>query len=808
MSDMLAVCSRLTLRTRSPAAADFIGRGNLWVNNTYEPSVIALARRIILEAITRTAPGQLSVLGYDRDLSGIFAPFASLWEEEPKILKLISDEKEFLAHLSYLRQQIQAVQNVIQGRCGSLLDFRASLRRPVEGYQLVVLSLDMGLLEQEVRARLSLLMRSGPAAGISFLIISPTLMSVQTGDGEEIPLSVEAIAPNITVLEGEKLPVFSGGEGQADAAGANAEAMIRRCERFREQAREAQLPVVEFGELHDLSERWARDSIDGVSCVIGKYGLNDMEITLGDEVNQRHNALITGAVGQGKSNLISVMIHSLCLRYSPGELELYLLDFKEGVTFKPFSNIGQDEYLPHARALGLECDVSFGLAVLEALYGEYQQRMKRLKEYNVKSIRELRRAFPDMRVPRIVVIIDEFQMMFGDEPQTAQKIGDLLEKSVRLFRAAGIHFVLASQTLSRSTALLQKWESIFGQMPIRIALKNTMSESRQTLAENNSAAAFLRPREAIVNLDYGQVSQNRKIVTAYADEEALRPLRKVWWERARAECPAPYVFESERRITISRGIPALGQLRKGGRHPMAVIGERISIDGEIVALPLSSEAGRNIAIIGTPDGSCNQAMGMLQSIAISLAFQNTKGNARFLFCDFQEKEREVSQNYPHFARIMEQAGYYIESLPAERFQETIRDLSSQEASEDRIYVFAAALDRWRYEKDPYGQGSPLKEFAETAPDKGMHLIGWWVKASSFTAQVAGFGSSDAFNSKIFLRVDERTVQSMTSPFIRWSARENRALVSDSVEFAQELSLIPYAPVTQEDVNRFKTQVWN
>ena len=84
----------------------------------------------------------------------------------------------------------------------------------------------------------------------------------------------------------------------------------------------------------------------------------------------------------------------------------------------------------------------------------------------------------------------------------------------------------------------------------------------------------------------------------------------------------------------------------------------------------------------------------------------------------------------------------------------------------------------------------------------MHFIGWWVKASSFTAQTAGYGSSDAFNSKLFLRIDERAVQSLTGPFVKWSAQRNRALVSDAVEFAEEQILVPYAPVTQGDVENF------
>ena len=117
-----------------------------------------------------------------------------------------------------------------------------------------------------------------------------------------------------------------------------------------------------------MNRMWFDNSINGLTFSIGMHGINNMEITIGDEINQRHNAIITGAVGQGKSNLISMIIHSLCHRYSPKELQLYLLDFKEGVTFKTFSNIGQDVYLPHAKALGLESDSSFGLAVLTFLY--------------------------------------------------------------------------------------------------------------------------------------------------------------------------------------------------------------------------------------------------------------------------------------------------------------------------------------------------------------------------------------------------------------------------------------------------------
>ena len=198
--DVLDVCSTLSMGNSEKLTADFIGKGNIWVDNTYNASVNQLARFVLCEAIFKTAPGQLSILGYDGDLSGVFAPFAALSAGESRILDFITDEKQLLSKLKELQQQIQAVQNVIQGRKDSLIEFRKSVQRPIEGYKLVVLSMDMGLIGQELMALLSRLMRSGPAFGISFLIISTTYITLQTSDGREIERKVRSISPNITVL--------------------------------------------------------------------------------------------------------------------------------------------------------------------------------------------------------------------------------------------------------------------------------------------------------------------------------------------------------------------------------------------------------------------------------------------------------------------------------------------------------------------------------------------------------------------------------------------------------------------------------
>jgi hypothetical protein len=790
-TSILDVCETLNFGENEEIKIGFIGKGNIWIKNTYNNDVLTLSRYIINEAIQRTAPGQLSIIGLDSDFSGIFAPFASLASGINRQLELLGSFKELDEKLDYLGQHIQAVQNVIQGRNDGLISFRRSINRPVEGYKLVVLFLNLSMVEASFLAKLSTLLQRGPTAGVSFLII-PSNNKI---NGDRTPYNLDK---NISFLSADnsKVAVLKPDGSPQYLATYNPPAIIdviNNCENLIENFKNSELPVVHFAEINNLNTLWDCTSENGLTFTVGKYGVNNVEITIGDEINQRHNALITGAVGQGKSNLISVIIHSLCQRYSPRELNLYLLDFKEGVSLKPFANIGKQEYLPHAKVVGLESDIDLGLAVLEHLYNEYLRRLKLFKERNVKSLKDFKISYPNEEMPRIIAIIDEFQLMFGDDMNFGQKIVDLLEKSVRLFRAAGIHFILASQSISGNIALGNKRESIFSQVPIRIAHKNSVSESQNTLGNGNNAAAYLNAREAIVNLDYGEISQNRKTVIAWANEDVLNPLRRMWWEKESKTSPPPYIFESDKRVS-AESAPTDALNFKQTAIPTALIGEKISVTGQKLSLPFPSESGRNVAIIGSPDSDISNGDGIIQGIALSLA--SLKDNQkRFLFCDFRGTEEPIETKQPAFIEAMNAQGVTVESIPRSSFKETLETFLSSTNTDNnsKVYIFAIGLDRWEYIKDDYGT-PPLKTFVDTASEKGIHFIGWWIKPSKFKAQVSGYEGSDAFNTKIFLHIDESSVRSLTNPFVKWEAVSNRALISDEVEFSSEIVFIPYSPV--------------
>ena len=176
----------------------------------------------------------------------------------------------------------------------------------MEGFKLVVLSTDYELLSDEIKDKLTVLLKAGPAAGVTFLVHSMTL-----GVNELVlGLSQQCQVDGSTVLD-ERSSV----QGRFDPL--SADELIAVSRRVASAVASAQVEPVAFSEVQPLDAPWSQSSRDGISFAVGTYGMSTIEVTLGDELNQRHNALITGAVGQGKSNLISVVVHSLCQRYSP-----------------------------------------------------------------------------------------------------------------------------------------------------------------------------------------------------------------------------------------------------------------------------------------------------------------------------------------------------------------------------------------------------------------------------------------------------------------------------------------------------------
>src|SRR5213078_4058823 len=216
--------------------------------------------------------------------------------------------------------------------------------------------------------------------------------------------------------------------------------------------------------------------------------------------------------GSGKSTLLHALITNLALYYGPDEIELYLIDFKKGVEFKTYAT----HELPHARVIAVESEREFGLSVLQRLDAELKARGDAYRALGVQDVTAYRQA-SGRKLPRILLVVDEFQELFVEDDRVASEASLLLDRLVRQGRAFGMHVLLGSQTLGGAYTLAR---STIDQMAVRIALQCSEVDAHLILSDDNSAARLLsRPGEAIYNDANGLVEGNNPFQVVWLPDE-------------------------------------------------------------------------------------------------------------------------------------------------------------------------------------------------------------------------------------------------------------------------------------------------
>lgn len=333
---------------------------------------------------------------------------------------------------------------------------------------------------------------------------------------------------------------------------------------------------------------------DQINITIGSQGANrSLQLDLGEGVRQ--HVLIAGKTGSGKSTLLHSIITSGAYHYRPDQLQFYLLDFKKGVEFKPYA----DSQLPHARVIGIESEREFGRSVLQRLDTELQHRGELFRAAGVQELGDYRRN-TGKSLPRIMLVVDEFQELFVRDDRLAGDCTMLLDRLVRQGRSFGMHVVLSSQSLAGAYSLPR---ATLGQMAVRIAMQCSESDAALILSDDNTAARLItRPGEAIYNDAGGLVEGNQPFQVAWLSSTRHREMLDSITARDQsqaAELSPPVVFEGNRPCRWTPGL-ADAATSESNRF-LGLLGESVEI-GPPVGLELSRNNGRNVLMI-TPSES-------------------------------------------------------------------------------------------------------------------------------------------------------------------------------------------------------------
>ncbi|MGY1649826.1 FtsK/SpoIIIE domain-containing protein [Geodermatophilus sp. SYSU D01119] len=702
--------------------------------------LIGMIEGLLVRALTAPPPGGIRVHVLDPHHNGTsLARFGVADTTRGGVFEPVAvTGPDIRNRLEYLARRVATVsQRFLQGSHRTLTAYNASTDVP-EPHHLVI-ALDVPRYGNGELSQLATLARTGAACGVHVLAVVDTDAPRRAHDPDISPLLA---ADGVTV----------DGAGRARLAGVRRDHVVRledaphsdvvhaAVAAAEAQAQAGNQRALQLTDLLADVPRWGPRPGATISAPIGRSGGLPYEFALDVKGNGGVHALVAGMTGMGKSTLLHAVICALAHKYSPEHLNLYLVDGKDGVEFRAYApQRSEPTALPHARVIAVKSDIEMYLSVLEELDEERQRRSQVFADHEVADIVELAQDHPDVRMPRIVAVLDEFHVLLDDKiygPRAAAMLTALAKQG----RNAGIHLLLATQSLNN----LGAWgpnKGLFDQIGLRIALKTKDTQSSAAvLGEGNEAAARLTRRgEALAN-STGDPAQNVPVQVALVDKLARAQLKRELASLAPASEP-PFVFDGSGLAALGSAGPLLAGL--AGDLPRVVSGEtRLWLGAPVevshtVAGTLSDHRGANLAIIGTGRRDERDLFGVLAGATLSAAAQHHGG--RFVLL-------APRVDHPHYAAVTALAdalrsvasGGSVEVIDVPDAVTRLADLNAevvqaQERVTARTFVVVFGAARIL-------EPSVFATLVETGPDKGFHVFGAWASRAELASAVLPKGS--------------------------------------------------------------------
>lgn len=195
------------------------------------------------------------------------------------------------------------------------------------------------------------------------------------------------------------------------------------------------------------------------------------------DLEETGNLLIVGVTGSGKSVFLGDVITSILFRSRPDEVQFLFFDFK-GVELPLFNEI------PHLIVPSVNNKVS-ALQELERLEEIANKRMFLLATANRETFEDYNRNAKE-KLPRIVLIVDEFMSLMDKRGKTDAKFTEIIRHLATATKQTGIHLILSTQRPSSSIISKEISEAI----PHRVSFY-VMSGVDSKIAINRTGAQRL-----------------------------------------------------------------------------------------------------------------------------------------------------------------------------------------------------------------------------------------------------------------------------------------------------------------------------
>ena len=389
-----------------------------------------------------------------------------------------------------------------------------------------------------------------------------------------------------------------------------------------------------------------------------------------------------GQSGAGKSSFFHSVVLNGCMKYSPKDLQFWLLDFKNGGASSKYSKCG----IPHIRIIAENNKIDDALCLFQMVLEEMERRSKVFNKYFTNDIVEYNKKAKEDGLeyfPRIIIAIDEIQEIFRDDNATVIK--DQISSISSRMRSMGMHFVMVAQNLCEGKAYMLKeafLPNATGRICFRVAqdiprdsgFEEDFYERRQEITELKTGEAYVsNGKDTIKKVKMVFVSPQEMSDKYFAD------IRNKFPEHAKL---SPLVIGAKKRLSVitSRAgvtgtyMDILNDIKPEKGICSAVIGEDVYRMSPL-RVQFTQDENSSVLFLGSDK---RIASSLCVSTALSLARQKVKvhmfnGDRTKL----QEDGESVQHPFMYVCQNMESKKNLIENHRLDELKDVLRVLYTE-----------------------------------------------------------------------------------------------------------------------------------
>lgn len=688
---------------------------NIAQQDVAHKSIETLAYRLLLSVPIRQSKFYI----LDNDKNG--ASFSNLFGLDDKIVepKVWDDESEITDGLKDIKNKVPVIiSKQLQNKFYDLAEYNENTPHSNQAFQFILIAnFPMGFNQESTQMLLNLI-KNGYKAGVY------VLMSINENAKVESGIDINAIKRAIQLIDLKYNTVVNNDVFNNKFIFSSYDTVLPKdIDSIKKNINKAvnKLNSVTIDMSDVITSEWNGDASGGIKIPIGLGQDNEnLDFIFGLNTDS-HHALIGGATGSGKSVLLHNIIVFGSYIYSPHDLQYLLLDYKEGTEFKIYEN------LPHIKVLSIGSKREYGVSVLEFLQNEITKRGQLFKKSGAGNLKEYINN-SNNKIPRYVIIIDEFQVLLNGNDSISSKASILIEDVSRRGRSFGVNMILATQSLGD----VDISSSTLSNIGLRIGMKMTEMDCTRILSiDNDIPLKFSRPGESVYNTQNGLKEGNKLFQCAFVSKKDIDKkinylnTKKIDFNITRFINDGSSIASASNNIVLQQSINN-NKFTINNNFTNFYIAEPTVLNENHISIRLRKQAESNVFMVGDDPQS---VISVIYYSLFQLIKQSAKESKFYVFnlfdidSGYQEALDELKSETENIKIYTKHKA--LEKL-LERINTELNNRINEEGSSERIVLVLLNTQKVRsLQKDGYDDSllaTQLLSILKDGPDYGIHTF--------------------------------------------------------------------------------------